>query len=340
MSDITTIGLDLAKNIFQVHAVDATGAVVVRRQLRRREVLRYFERLPHCLIGIEACATAHYWGRELRAMGHEVRLIPPAYVKPYVKRNKNDAADAEAICEAVVRPSMRFVGIKTVEQQAILSVHRARDLLVRQRTMLVNSLRGLMAEFGVAEAQGRMGAGRLIEIVGDETDQRVPALARRALASLVAQLHGVGREIRALDREISAWHRQSDVSRRLATIPGIGPITATALVASVPDPSVFTSARQFSAWLGLVPRQYSTGGKPRLGGISKRGDGYLRRLLMTGATAALQHSKVIKAQPWVLGLLERRPRKLVAVALANKMARIAWAVMSRETRYQPVPTRS
>ena len=273
-------------------------------------------------------------------MGHEVRLIPPAYVKPYVKRNKNDAADAEAICEAVMRPSMRFVGIKTVEQQAILSVHRARDLLVRQRTMLVNSLRGLMAEFGVAEAQGQMGAGRLIEIVGDETDRRVPALARRALASLVARLHGVGREIRALEREISAWHRQRDVSLRLATIPGIGPITATALVASVPDPSVFTSARQFSAWLGLVPRQYSTGGKPRLGGISKRGDGYLRRLLMTGATAALQHSKVIKAQPWVLGLLERRPRKLVAVALANKMARIAWAVMSRETRYQPVPTRS
>ncbi len=340
MSNITTIGLDLAKSIFQVHGVDATGAVVVRRQLRRREILRYFESLPFCLIGMEACATAHYWGRELRAMGHEVRLIPPAYVKPYVKRNKNDAADAEAICEAVLRPSMRFVGIKTVEQQSILSVHRARDLLVRQRTMLVNSLRGLMAEFGVAEAQGRMGAGRLIEIIGDAADNRVPALARRALGSLVAQLHGVGREIRALDREISAWHCQSDVSQRLATIPGIGPITATAIVASVPDPSVFASARQFSAWLGLVPRQYSTGGKPRLGGISKRGDGYLRRLLMTGATAALQHSKTIKAQPWVHGLLERRPRKLVAVALANKMARIAWVIMTRQTRYQPVPVRS
>jgi len=339
MSDITTIGLDLAKRIFQVHGVDATGAVVVRRQLRRREVLRYFESLPLCLIGMEACATAHYWGRELRAMGHEVRLIPPAYVKPYVKRNKNDAADAEAICEAVIRPSMRFVGIKTVEQQSILSMHRARDLLVRQRTMLVNSLRGLMAEFGIAEAQGRVGAGRLIEIVGDETDKRVPELARRALASLVTQLHGVGCEIRTLDREISAWHRQSEVSRRLAAIPGIGPITATAIVASVPDPSVFTSARQFSAWLGLVPRQHSTGGKPRLGGISKRGDGYLRRLLMTGATAALQHSKTIKAQPWVRGLLERRPRKLVAVALANKMARIAWVVMNCQTPYQPAPTR-
>ena len=340
MNEITTIGIDLAKNVFQVHGVDARGAVVVRRQLRRGAVLRYFETLPPCLIGMEACATAHYWGRELRAMGHEVRLIPPAYVKPYVKRNKNDAADAEAICEAVTRPSMRFVGIKTVEQQSILSVHRARDLLVRQRTMLINSLRGLMAEFGVAEAQGRRGATRLIEIVGDETDERVPALARRVLGSLVAQLHGTACQVRILDREIAAWHRQSDVSRRLATIPGIGPVTATAIAASVPDPSVFASARQFSAWLGLVPRQYSTGGKLRLGGISKRGDGYLRRLLMTGATAALQHSKTVRTQPWVLGLLQRRPHKLVAVALANKMARIAWAVMSQQTRYRPMPAAS
>ena len=345
MNDITTIGLDLAKRVFQVHGIDACGEVVIRRQLRRGQVLGFFAALAPCLVGLEACATSHYWGRELRALGHEVRLMAPQYVKAYVKRNKNDAADAEAICEAVSRPSMRYVAIKSVEQQSVLVVHRARDLLVRQRTMLINALRGHMAEFGIAEAQGRAGVKRLpalrttsgggVAIVEDEADHRLVALARRVLASLVEQLAALKREIAVLEREIMAWHGQSEVSQRLATIPGIGPITASAIAATAPDPSAFSSARQFAAWLGLVPRQTSSGGVTRLGGISKRGDGYLRRLLMIGATAALQQSRVVRRQPWVLALLERRPKKVVAVALANKMARTAWAVMARESNYRP-----
>jgi transposase len=289
--------------------------------------LGYFAGLPPCLIGLEACATGHHWGRELRALGHDVRLIPPQYVKPYVKRNKTDAADAEGICEAVTRPSMHFVGIKSAEQQAVMVLHRTRDLLVRQRTMAINALRGHMAEFGVVEAQGIAGARRLMALLADGSDERVPPLARRALAVLVAQLRGAMARIDELEREMKAWHRTSEVSRRLATIPGVGPVTATALAATVPDAAVFSSGRQFAAWLGLTPRQYSTGGKPRLGGISKRGDGYLRRLLMTGATAALRRSKQTRARPWVQGLLKRRPPKVVAVALANKTARTAWALI-------------
>jgi transposase len=327
MSSISVIGLDIAKHVFQVHGVDARGAVVVRRQLRRGQVLGYFAGLPPCLIGLEACATGHHWGRELRALGHDVRLIPPQYVKPYVKRNKTDAADAEGICEAVTRPSMHFVGIKSAEQQAVMVLHRTRDLLVRQRTMAINALRGHMAEFGVVEAQGIAGARRLMALLADGSDERVPPLARRALAVLVAQLRGAMARIDELEREMKAWHRTSEVSRRLATIPGVGPVTATALAATVPDAAVFSSGRQFAAWLGLTPRQYSTGGKPRLGGISKRGDGYLRRLLMTGATAALRRSKQTRARPWVQGLLKRRPPKVVAVALANKTARTAWALI-------------
>ena len=334
MSSVSVIGLDIAKRVFQIHGVDGSGAVVVRRQLRRGEMLRYFGKLAPCLIGLEACATGHYWGRELRALGHDVRLIPPQYVKPYVKHNKTDAADAEAICEAVTRPSMRFVGIKSVDQQAVLVLHRSRDLLVRQRTMLINALRGHMAEFGVVESQGLAGAGRLADVVADAADERVPHLARRVLAVMVAQLRGLMTQIDALEREMIVWHKNSKVSQRLATIPGIGPVTATALAATVPDASVFTSARQFSAWLGLVPRQNSTGGKTRLGGISKRGDGYLRRLLMTGATGALRRSQQTRARPWVQGMLRRRPAKVVAVALANKTARIAWALMVKGTTYR------
>lgn len=327
MSSIAVIGLDIAKHVFQVHGVDEGGAVVVRRQLRRGQMVGYFAGLRPCLIGLEACATGHHWGRELRALGHDVRLIPPQYVKPYVKRNKTDAADAEAICEAVMRPSMHFVAIKSVEQQAVMVLHRVRDLLVRQRTMAINALRGHMAEFGVVEAQGIAGAKRLMAILADGSDARIPPLARRALAVLVAQLREAMARIDALEREMVAWHRTSEVSQRLATIPGIGPVTATALAATVPDASVFSSGRQFAAWLGLAPRQYSTGGKVRLGGISKRGDGYLRRLLMTGATAALRRSKQTRARPWVRDLLKRRPPKVVAVALANKAARTAWALM-------------
>ncbi len=334
MSIVSVIGLDIAKHVFQIHGIDETGSVLVRRQVRRAELLDFFGKLAPCLIGIEACATAHYWGRELRAQGHEVRLIPPQYVKPYVKRNKTDAADAEAICEAVTRPSMRFVGIKSADQQAVLTLHRVRDQLVRQRTMAINALRGHMAEFGVVEAQGIAGAGRLAAIVRDEDDDRLPDIARRALGVLVTQLCDVMERIDILKQELLSWHKQSDVSLRLAKIPGIGPITATALAATVPDASIFTSARQFAAWLGLVPRQHSTGGKPRLGGISKRGDGYLRRLLVTGATAALFRSKETRTRPWVKELLKRRPAKVVAVALANKMARTAWALMNSGAPYR------
>ncbi|WP_425403805.1 IS110 family transposase [Hwanghaeella sp.] len=336
MSSIAVIGLDIAKRVFQVHGSNTSGAVLERRQLRRSDMLSYFGSLEPCLIGIEACATAHFWGRELQALGHDVRLIPPQYVKPYVKRNKTDAADAEAICEAVTRPGMHFVPVKTAEQQAVLSLHRIRDRLVRQRTMTGNALRGHMAEFGIVEAQGIAGTKRLAAIVEDGEDARLPTLARRALMSLVRQFYDTVERIEELGRELTAWHKKNETSRRLASMPGIGPILASALVASVPDPSVFASARQFAAWLGLVPRQHSTGGKARLGGISKRGDGYLRRLLVTGATAALFRSKEVRTRPWVRELLKRRSAKVVAVALANKMARIAWALM-RDGAYYAKP---
>lgn len=334
MSSLSVIGLDIAKRFFQVHGIDEDGVVLARRQLRRAEVLLYFAKLSPCLIGIEACATAHHWGRELRILGHEVRLIPPQYVKPYVKRNKTDATDAEAICEAVTRPSMRFVGIKSVDQQAILVLHRSRDLLVRQRTMLSNALRGHMAEFGVVEKQGMAGTMLLAGVIGDENDGRIPDLARPALAGMVAHLRAVIRRIEDLKRDLLVWHKQNPVSQLLEGIPGIGPVTASAIVATVADASVFSSGRQFSAWLGLVPRQHSTGGRQKLGGISKRGDGYLRRLLVTGATAALERSKSTRQRPWVQNMLKRHPKKKVAVALANKMARTAWALMNTGEIYR------
>ena len=283
---------------------------------------------------MEACATAHYWARELRALGHEVRLMPPQYVKAYVKRNKNDAADAEAICEAVKRPSMHFVPVKTVEQQSALLMHRGRELLVRQRTMLANALRGHLAEFGLIAAQGLHKVAGLIAIVRDERDARVPDMARQVLRVMAEQLGDLETRIAAIEAQIMAWHKSNPVSRRLATIPGIGPIIATAIAATVADPSVFRSGREFAAWLGLVPRQNSTGGKARLGGISKRGDSYLRRLLVNGAHAVLLRSKAAKADPWLLALRGRRPRLVVAVALANKTARIAWAIMSKQDTYR------
>jgi transposase len=290
--------------------------------------------LPPCLVGLEACATAHYWARELRALGHEVRLMPPQYVKAYVKRNKNDAADAEAICEAVKRPSMHFVPVKTVEQQSALLMHRGRELLVRQRTMLANALRGHLAEFGLITAQGLHKLAELIAIVRDERDARVPNMARQVLRVMAEQLGDLETRIAAIEAQIMAWHKSNPVSRRLATIPGIGPIIATAIAATVADPSVFRSGREFAAWLGLVPRQNSTGGKARLGGISKRGDSYLRRLLVNGAHAVLLRSKAVRADPWLLALRGRRPRLVVAVALANKTARIAWAIMSKQDTYR------
>jgi transposase len=334
MNEITTIGLDLAKHVFQVHGVDASGVTVVRKRLRRSEVLAFFTRLPRCLIGLEACATAHYWARELQAIGHEVRLMPAQYVKAYVKRNKNDAADAEAICEAVQRPTMRFVPVKTAEQQAALLLHRGRERLVRQRTALVNALRAHLAEYGVIAPLGLRNVARLIAIVRDEIDTRLPAPARQVLEVLATQVEQLEAAVAALEKQLIAWHKANPVSQRLATIPGIGPIIATAVAAMVVEANGFRSGREFAAWLGLVPRQHSTGGKARLGGISKRGNRYLRRLLINGASANLLRSKATNADPWVIGLRRRRPSLVVAVALANKTARIAWAVMHRQENYQ------
>jgi len=336
MGEVTTIGLDLAKHVFQVHGVDAEGATVLRKQLRRAQVLAFFSRLPPCLVGLEACATAHYWGRELRALGHEVRLMPAQYVKAYIKRNKHDAADAEAICEAVGRPTMRFVPVKTADQQAAVLLHRGRERLVRQRTGLVNALRGHLAEFGVIAPQGLRNVGKLIAIVRDEGDARLPDLARQVLQVLAAQIEQLEAAVAAIEKQLMAWHKSNPVSQRLASVPGIGPIIATAIAATVVEPGGFRSGREFAAWLGLVPRQNSTGGKHRLGGISKRGNQYLRRLLINGASANLLRSKATKADPWVIGLRRRRPPLVVAVALANKTARIAWAVMHRHENYQRV----
>jgi transposase len=333
MTKVSTIGLDLAKHVFQVHGVDEHDAVVVQRRLRRGEVLKYFARLEPTVVGMEACATSHYWARELRALGHDVRLMPAQYVKAYVKRQKNDATDAAAICEAVSRPSMRFVPVKTAEQQAALMLHRSRELLVRQRTMLINSLRAHLAEFGMIEARGTGKVAQLVMAI-ESGDARLPELARRALLPLVAQLQASEAQIDTIDAEMLKWHQANEASRRLATIPGIGPVIASAIVASVPDVKVFASARQFAAWLGLVPRQNSTGGKPRLGRISKEGDAYLRRLLVIGAQSALRWARPNKSSAWIIALKGRRPIKVVAVALANKMARIAWALMTRGERYR------
>jgi transposase len=321
---VTTIGLDLAKQVFQVHGVDVKGVAVLRRRLRRSEVVSFFSTLPSCLIGIEACATAHHWARELSRLGHQVKLIPPSYVKAYVKRGKTDAADAEAICEAVSRPSMRFVPLKSTEQQSALMLHRSRDLLVRQRTMLVNAVRGHFAEFGIIAPQGIRRVGELAALLIEEDATTLPPLARQALRALLAQLQALEEQIAILEAAVIASHRDNEASRRLASIPGVGPITASAIVASVAEAHQFKSARHFAAWLGLTPRSHSTGGKERLGGISKQGDPYLRRLLVTGATCVIRYArrKAPGEGGWVKALLARRPARLVSVALANKTARI------------------
>jgi transposase len=329
---LTTIGLDLAKHVFQVHGVDAAGNVVLKRRLRRSQMITFFAGLAPCLVGMEACATAHFWARELTALGHDVRLMPAQYVKAYVKRHKNDAADAAAICEAVSRPSMRFVPVKSEAQQAALMLHRARDLLMRQRTQLINAVRGHLAEFGIIEAQGAWNLPRVLAHL--KTEGELPEAARQVLQLLATQLDEAESRIEELDAQIVAWHKASPVSQRLATIPGVGPLIATAIAATVPDAGAFRSGREFAAWLGLVPRQRSTGGKQRLGRISRAGDGYIRRLLIIGAQAVLLRSKAAQANPWVRGLLAKRPRLVVAVALANKTARIAWAVMTKGQTYR------
>jgi transposase len=339
---VTTIGFDIAKSVFQVHGIDGAGQVVIRRQLKRRYVLAFFQKLPSCLVGIEACASSHYWSRELQALGHNVRLMPPAYVKPYVKRQKNDMADAEAICEAVTRANMRFVPTKTPEQQSGLVLHRTRHLLICQQTSVINAIRAHLAEFGIVAPVGRRGVEELLGVIADPSDNRLPELVRSCLAALGSQLLALKKQILAFDRMILAWHRCNQTSKRLNCIPGVGPLLATALVASVGDPKSFPSARNFSAWIGLVPKQHSSGGRERLGSISKQGDRYLRKLFVAGALAVIRHAKLhgSKHRPWVTALLARRPTKVAAIALANKLARMAWALMARGGRYNyPVALR-
>jgi transposase len=336
MQAVTTIGLDIAKSVFQVHGIDAEGQVIIRRQLRRRYVLAFFEKLAPCLVGIEACAASHHWSRQLQALGHTVRLMPPAYVKPYVKRQKNDAADAEAICEAVTRANMRFVPTKTPEQQSCLMLHRTRHLFIRQQTAVINAIRSHLAEFGIVAPVGRHGVEQLLNIAADLSDERLPDVARRCVAALGAQLKVLKVQILAFDRQIMAWHRSNATSKRLDDIPGVGPALATALVASVGDPRAFRSGRDFSAWIGLVPRQRSSGGKDKLGSICKQGDRYLRSLFTTGALAVIRYAKIhgTHHRPWLTALLTRRPTKVAAIALANKLARMAWAMMAKNESYR------
>ena len=336
MQAVRTIGLDIAKSVFQIHGVDAAGNVLIRRQIKRRYVVAFFQKLPPCVVGIEACATSRHWSRQLQAIGHTVRLMPPAYVKPYVKRQKNDAADAEAICEAVTRPSMRFVETKTPEQQSCLMLHRTRHLFIRQQTAVINSIRAHLAEFGIVARVGRQGVEDLLDVVADPTDRRLPEVARACVAALGMQLRMLKAQILAFDRRIMAWHRSNETSRRLDAIPGVGPALATALVASIADPKVFRSGRHFSAWIGLIPRQHSSGGREKLGRISKQGDRYLRGLFTAGAMAVIRYAKIhgTKHRPWLIALLARRPTKVAAIALANKIARMAWAVMAKNERYR------
>jgi transposase len=334
--EITTIGVDLAKSIFQVHGVDATGQVVIRKSLRRAQMLPFFARLPSCLVGMEACGTSHHWARELIKLGHEVRLIPPAYVKPYVKRGKTDAADAEAVCEAVTRPTMRFVPVKSPEQQAALSMHRTRDLLVKQRTQLVNMIRGLLAEFGINIPKGLERALLMARQIVDGEAPDVPIEAVKIVGTLSQQALDIHVRLRQIDRDLLVWQRGNAVARRLMTIPGIGPVGATALAASVTDPHQFRSGRQFAAWLGLTPLQKSSGGKERVGRITKMGDKYLRRLLIVGMTSLVRRAKhnPRTIDPRLANLLARKPVRVATVAMANKTARTIWAIMTRGETYR------
>lgn len=339
MGQVVTIGLDIAKSVFQVHGVDADGVVVIRQKLTRARLLSFFAKLEPCLIGIEACGASHHWARELIRLGHEAKLMPPSYVKPYLKRQKNDMADAEAICEAVTRPTMRFVPVKSPDQQGVMVLHRTRLVLTRQRTQLSNAIRGHMAEFGLTAAIGREGLGKLIAVILDGADERVTREARVCLNMLVDQLRLVNVQILENDRLIRTNARATEVGRRLMEIPGVGPLLASAMVAAVADPAAFKTGRNLAAWIGLVPRQNSSGGKERLGGITKQGDRYLRQMLVVGALAVVRYAQRNGTRrPWLLQLLARRTPKVAAVALANKNARMIWAIMTSGERYrEPLP---
>ena len=331
---VTTVGIDLAKNVIQVHGVDEQGKAMLKKQLKRDQVALFFANLPACLVGMEACGSAHHWARKLQSFGHTVKLMAPQFVKPYVKTNKNDVADAEAICEAVARPNMRFVPIKTAEQQSVLSLHRARQGFVKARTAQGNQIRGLLSEYGIVMPQG-IGhiTKRLAEILEDGQNE-LPGQFRTLLQRLAENLKEMDRQVRELEREIKTWHRENEASRKLEKIPGIGALTASALAASVGNASCFTGGRQMAAWLGLVPRQHSTGGKQTLLGISKRGDTYLRMLLIHGARAVVRVcERKPDADTWLKRLMGRRNKNIAAVALANKNARIAWALLRHDREY-------
>ena len=343
--NITTVGLDLAKNVFQVHAIDVRGKVVLRKQLKRNEVSRFFVNLPPCVIGMEACASSHHWGRMLERFGHTARLMAPQFVKPYVKSNKTDMADAEAICEAVARPNMRFVPIKSVEQQSVMSLHRVRQSFVRARTAQANQIRGLLGEMGLVIPQGISHIARRVPALLEDASNDLPAGFRELIQRLTDHLQVLDRQVDEIHRQIVGWGRSCELSQKLQKMPGIGPLTATALVATIADARSFKNGRQMSAWLGLVPRQQSSGGKPTLLGISKRGDTYLRTLLIHGARSvilAAKRRKESREDTWLAKLLERRHVNIAAVALANKNARILWALMAHGRDFDPafVPARA
>jgi len=333
---VTTVGIDLAKNVFQVHGVNEHGKAVLRKQLRRPQVLEFFVKMPPCLIGMEACGSAHHWARKLQQLGHTVRLMAPQFVKPYVKTNKNDAADAEAICEAVARPNMRFVPIKNVEQQAVLALHRARQGFVTARTAQANQIRGLLTEYGLIIPQGFAKLATQVPDLLEDATNELPGSFRLLVQRLLEHLRELDRQVKEIEAQIVRWHQDSDLSRKLAAVPGVGPITASALVATVGDARSFSNGRQMAAWLGLVPRQNSSGGKNVLLGISKRGDTYLRTLLIHGGRAVIHAAQRKKAQidDWLGELLQRRNKNVAAVAVANKNARIVWALLAHGREFK------